>query len=176
MHPDANQRQLLYGVRMSNRRRRRRKERQRLSRAGSSYAARTANSITQPSELRRLTYTRAQAADVLGVSLRTLDRRVIPAIGTVKTEWGARLVPVAELERYVAERTEAPRRPCARVGRAGRPPAVPDEVAERIQREHKQGLSLGQIARGLNHDRVPTAQGGRRWWPSTVRVILRRPC
>ena len=36
-------------------------------------------------------YTREQAAQALGVSLATLDRRVVPAIATVKTEWGARL-------------------------------------------------------------------------------------
>jgi hypothetical protein len=44
-----------------------------------------------------LAYTRDQAAQALGVSLATLDRRVVPAIATVKTEWGARLIPVGEL-------------------------------------------------------------------------------
>ena len=34
-----------------------------------------------------------------------LDRRVVPVIATVATEWGGRLIPVSELERYVAERT-----------------------------------------------------------------------
>src|SRR6266540_1951341 len=47
-----------------------------------------------------LAYTREQAAQALGVSLATLDRRVVPTIATVKTEWGARLIPVDELERY----------------------------------------------------------------------------
>jgi hypothetical protein len=37
-----------------------------------------------------LVYTRRQAAEALGVSLATLDRRVVPVIETVKTEWGAR--------------------------------------------------------------------------------------
>jgi hypothetical protein len=45
----------------------------------------------------------------LGVGLATLDRRVVSAIATVKTEWGARLIPAGELERYLAERTEEPR-------------------------------------------------------------------
>src|SRR6266508_4995295 len=39
-----------------------------------------------------LAYTREQAAQALGVSLATLDRRVVPTIATVKTEWGARLI------------------------------------------------------------------------------------
>jgi hypothetical protein len=33
--------------------------------------------------------------------------------------------------------------------------------------------SLAAIAEALNDERVPTAQGGERWWPSTVRAALR---
>jgi hypothetical protein len=47
----------------------------------------------------RLAYTRKQAAEALGVRLATSDRRVVPAITTVDTEWGAWLIPIAELER-----------------------------------------------------------------------------
>ena len=56
----------------------------------------------------RLAYTRKQAAEALGISLATLDRRVVPVIATVETEWGGRLIPVPELERYLAERTQPP--------------------------------------------------------------------
>jgi hypothetical protein len=49
--------------------------------------------VLQADEVRRLTYTRAQAAEALGVSLQTIDRRVVPAIDTVKTAWGSRLDP-----------------------------------------------------------------------------------
>ena len=56
----------------------------------------------------RLVYSREQAAHALGISLATLDRRVVPALATVKTDWGARLIPVAELESYLAERAEQP--------------------------------------------------------------------
>jgi hypothetical protein len=41
--------------------------------------------------IERLVYSREQAARALGIGLATLDRRVMPAIATVKTEWGARL-------------------------------------------------------------------------------------
>jgi hypothetical protein len=159
---------------MSRRKPRRRKERQRLAHAGSPSADPTVKSVVQAHELRRLTYTRTQAAGVLGVSLRTLDRRVIPAIETVKTEWGARLVPAAELERFLAERIERARQPHPQRGRAGRPHAVSDAVADRIRREHGQGRSFGEIARALNDEGVPTAQGGRQWWPSTVKAIVGR--
>jgi Recombinase len=122
--------------------------------------------------LESLVYSREQAAQALGISLATLDRRVIPAIATVKTEWGARLIPAAEFERYLAERTEEPRAPRRRATLAGRKSMLPPEVIERIRNEHAQGASLAAIARGLNHDDIPTGQGGRRWWPSTVRAVL----
>jgi hypothetical protein len=45
---------------------------------------------------------------------------------------------------------------------------------ERIRRERAAGNSLAAIANGLNTDHIPTAQGGRRWYPSTVRYTLSR--
>jgi len=42
----------------------------------------------------------------------------------------------------------------------------------RIRNERAEGLPLAEIARRLNVDRVPTAQGGRQWWPSSVRAVL----
>ena len=122
----------------------------------------------------RLAYTRIQAAAALGVSLATLDRRVVPAITTIRTEWGARLIPVAELERYLAERTQKPRAAAVRSTRLGRKAGLPPEVVARIRDAHQAGESFGEIARGLNADRVRTSQGGRQWWPSTVRSVLVR--
>lgn len=108
------------------------------------------------------------------VSVQTIDRRVVPAIDTVKTVWGSRLIPVSELERYLAEHTEPARSLQGKATSRGRPAAVPEEVASRIEQEYGLGKSLGQIARDLNAAGVPTAQGGRKWWPSTVRSILLR--
>ena len=108
------------------------------------------------------------------MSVQTIDRRVVPAIDTVKTEWGTRLIAVAELERYLSERTRPARPRRTTPVSSGRPPAVADEIIHRIQAEHARGKSLGQIARDLNASGEPTAQGGRRWWPSTVRGILLR--
>jgi DNA invertase Pin-like site-specific DNA recombinase len=57
--------------------------------------------------------------------------------------------------------------------RFGRPVSLPAAVRERIASERKAGRSLAAIAELLNEERVPTAQGGRQWWPSTVRAVLR---
>jgi hypothetical protein len=45
---------------------------------------------------------------------------------------------------------------------------------ERIRRERAAGKSLAAIANGLNTDRIPTAQGGHRWHPATIRYTLNR--
>ena len=58
--------------------------------------------------------------------------------------------------------------------RLGRPPTMSPYALERIRRERAAGKSLTAIANGLNADRIPTAQGGRRWYPATVRYTLSR--
>lgn len=58
--------------------------------------------------------------------------------------------------------------------RLGRPPTVPQRVVRRIERQRARGDSLRVIAKGLDRDRVPTAQGGKQRHASTVRGILAR--
>ena len=58
--------------------------------------------------------------------------------------------------------------------RLGRPPTISQYAIDRIRRERKAGKSLAAIANGLNADRIPTAQGGRRWYPATIRHTLNR--
>ena len=58
--------------------------------------------------------------------------------------------------------------------RLGRPATISPYAIDRIKRERAAGNSLAAIANGLNSDRIPTAQGGRRWHPSTVRYTLNR--
>lgn len=107
------------------------------------------------------------------MSVSTIDRRVVPLLRTIETPWGQRLIPVSELERFADEHLEAPRG--SRSARAaGRPEVLPSALVERIRSESKQGSTLGAIARSLTLDGVPTAHGGRRWWPSTVRAVLQR--
>jgi hypothetical protein len=113
----------------------------------------------------RLSLSRAEAAQALGVSLRTLDRQVVPRIQTAQLEDGTRLIPVSELERYLAERTQPAQRSMTTAGRR----VIPDAIRERIRSERRVGFSYRQIAERLQADGVPTAQSGMRWWASTVR-------
>jgi len=129
--------------------------------------------VRPASSVERLTYSIVQAAEALGVSASTVSRSVVPVVETVELEGGRVLIPADELERYVAERRR-PVPPQPQRAPVGRPPAVSSNVAKRIRAEHAAGRTLGQIARGLDADQIPTAQGARRWWPSSVRAVLVR--
>src|SRR5262245_440841 len=104
---------------------------------------------------KRLAYSRRQAAEALGVSISTVDRRLVPSVHTVKTPWGQRLIPVAELERFLREHLEPSREPGDR-GIPGRPPSVPRGIVERIRLDYARGRGLADVARQLNADGVPT--------------------
>ena len=55
--------------------------------------------------------------------------------------------------------------------RAGQAPILPQDVRERIYRDHQAGKSLSAIARDLNAEGVPTAKGGK-WWPMTASQVV----
>lgn len=158
---------------MSRRQRRKAEKAKRHAPPAPSHSSSAVTHVRRATQAERLAYTRTQAAEALGVSRTTFSRRVLPMLETIDMPWGPRLVPVDELERFVNERRR-PARGRAETAPPGRPTAVPDELALQIQAEHAKGKSLRQIARDLNASQTPTAHGGARWWPSTVRAVLRR--
>jgi hypothetical protein len=127
----------------------------------------------QAPRVERLAYTRSQAAEALGISRSTFIRRVLPYVETIEMPWGTQLIPVDELERLLTERRR-PAKPRPAPTPRGRPRGLPKPVVERIEAADAGGRSLSEIARELNADGVRTAQGGRQWWPSTVRAVLTR--
>ena len=56
----------------------------------------------------------------------------------------------------------------------GRPRSTPDDVVARVVRERTEGKTAYAIARDMNKDAVPTAQGARVWSQATVRALLMR--
>jgi hypothetical protein len=159
---------------MSRRRTRRSEKTHRHASAPSPTASNRPAIIREATQVERLAYTRTQAAEALGISRSTFIRRVLPYIETIETGWGARLVPVDEVERFVAQRRRNARAEPMPRGRPGRKSGLSADVLTRVRDESANGMSFGEIARGLNADRVPTAQGGRQWWSSTVRAVLIR--
>lgn len=82
----------------------------------------------------------------------------------------------AQLERrLIGERTKAAlaQRRAAGV-KLGRPRRLPVEVVERIVQARIEKVSYRAIADALTADGVPTAQGGVRWYASTVRAIVQQ--
>jgi DNA invertase Pin-like site-specific DNA recombinase len=57
--------------------------------------------------------------------------------------------------------------------RLGRPRRLPVDVVNQIVQAKAAGGSLAGIARDLTSEGVPTAQGGKRWYASTVAAVLR---
>ena len=81
----------------------------------------------------------------------------------------------AEYERQlIGARTSAALQQLKAQGvRLGRPRTMTADVVERVLQERKAGCTLAAIANGLNADGVPTARGGLRWYPSTVKAVLK---
>ena len=164
----------MYALYVSHRRLRRKSEKaQRHTRASPPRHAAPPTIVREATRVERLAYTRTQAAAALGISRSTFNRRVLPLVETLEMPWGARLIPVDELQRLLAEKRK-PARTQAQPATPGRPPAVTPGVADRIRSERAAGKSLAEIARELNATETPTAHGGAQWWPSTVRAVLGR--
>ena len=159
---------------VSRRRLRRKKEKARRTEPPRPSADDSRVVVREATRVERLAYTRRQAAEALGISTSTFNRRVLPFVSTLEMSWGARLVPVDEVERIVAERRREARAARRPRGRPGRKSGLPPEVVARIRDRHGKGESFSSIARSLNADGVRTSQGGRQWWPSTVRAVLVR--
>jgi DNA invertase Pin-like site-specific DNA recombinase len=116
-----------------------------------------------------------QEAHEDGWSLVVLD----PHVDTT-TPYGRAFAQIAavfaELERsLISQRTTEALAELKRQGvRLGSPQQIPDEVLERIAYEREQGLSLVQIALGLELDGVPNGRGEQGWTDYMVAKYCRR--
>jgi DNA invertase Pin-like site-specific DNA recombinase len=109
-----------------------------------------------------------------GWALIALDSPADPTTATGEA-MATVLMAFAQLERKrIGERTRdalAVRK--AQGVRLGRPRLLPAATVARIGRERGAGRPLRAIAEGLAEDGIPTAHGGRTWYPATVRAVLR---
>ena len=135
-------------------------------------------SVLMVTTLDRLTRSMHVAARVMasaergGWSIVALDS----AVDTTSTE-GSALVEVLaifdEMERkLIGEQEVRPefsiRRPPPKLGR---PSTLPTDVVLRIVESRRAGATWAAIADELNESDVPTAQGGKQWYPATVRHV-----
>lgn len=86
------------------------------------------------------------------------------------------LSAAAELERdMIGQRTKDGLAAAKAKGiRLGRPRCLPEDVALRVAELRDGGATLAAIADQFNSEQVPTARGGKRWYPNTIRAVLNR--
>lgn len=101
----------------------------------------------------------------LGVDTSTPSGEMMAAVMAAFAQYERRLIAQRTKDALAVKRAQGIR--------LGRPVELPAEVREWITRKRRQGASLPAIADRLNVKGVPTAQGGERWWPSTVAAVLR---
>ncbi len=154
-------------------------------------------SLARPALTAALADLDAGKGDVLMVSkLDRLSRSVHDATGLMlraeKAGWGlvaldlavdtttpsgkamAQMMSVfAELERrLIGERTKAALAVKSTQGvKLGRPRRVPEEVVTRILELRDEGATWREIAGALNAGGIPTAHGGKQWYPATARLV-----
>lgn len=76
--------------------------------------------------------------------------------------------------RLIGQRTSAALQQLKRQGRRlGRPSQIPTQLQARVVHERTAGMTLQAIADGLNAEGVATVRAGVKWYPSTVRAVLR---
>ena len=101
----------------------------------------------------------------LGVDTSTPSGEMMASVLAIFAQFERRLIGQRTRDALAVKRSQGVR--------LGRPRTMPESVRERIRQEREQGRSLTAIAAGLNVDGIGTAQGGCRWYPSTVRAALR---
>lgn len=101
----------------------------------------------------------------LGVDTTTPAGEAMANVMATFAQFERRLISQRTREALAAKRAQGVR--------LGRRSALPGVTVARIRAERAAGATLKAIADGLNADGVATGQGGRRWYPSSVRAVLR---
>jgi DNA invertase Pin-like site-specific DNA recombinase len=102
----------------------------------------------------------------MNVDMTTPEGEAMAGLLAVFAQWERRIIGKRTKDGLAAAK--------AKGIRLGRPPEVDIDVASRISSLRIDGATLTEIAELLTAEHVPTARGGVRWWPSTVRGVLSR--
>jgi len=104
----------------------------------------------------------------LGIDLSTPAGEFMANVMASAAQWERRIIGQRTRDALAIKRSQGVR--------LGRPSVLPESVAKRIVAAHAAGSGWSAIARDLNELGVPTAHGGRRWYPSTVRSVALARC
>jgi DNA invertase Pin-like site-specific DNA recombinase len=100
----------------------------------------------------------------LGIDLSTPSGEFMANVMGSAAQWERRLISQRTKDALAEKRAAGIK--------LGRPPKLPEAVVERIVAARNDGEGWSAIAQELNSENVPTAHGGTRWHPSTVRAVV----
>ncbi|HVE90925.1 MAG TPA: recombinase family protein [Actinomycetota bacterium] len=101
----------------------------------------------------------------LGIDLGTPAGEFMANVMASAAQWERRIIGQRTKDALAVKRAQGVK--------LGRPPSIPPVVVTAISQRRDSGLSLRAIADELNAEAVATGHGGRRWYASTVRQVLR---
>jgi DNA invertase Pin-like site-specific DNA recombinase len=101
----------------------------------------------------------------LNVDTTTPTGEAMAGMLAVFAQWERRMIGQRTKDALAVKRAQG--------AKLGRPSQMPVQVRTRIKRLRDRGWSYPRIANKLNADKVATAQGGRCWYPATVRAALK---
>ena len=128
---------------------------------------RLSRSVRDAAQLLEQAQRRGWALVVLDVDVDTStpSGELVVNVMASAAQWERRIIGGRTREALAAKRAQGVR--------LGRPRSLPDAIVRRVVEAHERGEGWSAIARALNDDGVPTAQGGARWYPSTVQAVHR---
>jgi DNA invertase Pin-like site-specific DNA recombinase len=100
----------------------------------------------------------------LGLDPTTPAGELVATIMAAVAQWERRAIGVRTREALAVKRAQGTR--------LGRPTVLDAGVAARLVSLHEAGAGWSEIARRFNAEAIPTAHGGARWHPSTVRAVV----
>jgi DNA invertase Pin-like site-specific DNA recombinase len=99
----------------------------------------------------------------LGIDLSTPSGEFMASVMSSAAQWERRLIGQRTKDALAEKRAQGVK--------LGRPQTLPEAVVQRILMARTSGDGWSAIARQLDAEKVATAHGGTRWYPSTVRAV-----
>lgn len=99
----------------------------------------------------------------IGVDTSTANGELVANIIMSLAQWERRIISARTKDALA----EVP-------GPLGRPVSTTPDAEAVVRVMRRQGSSYGAVAKALNAEGLPTAQGGAQWHPSTVRALCQR--
>jgi DNA invertase Pin-like site-specific DNA recombinase len=100
----------------------------------------------------------------LGIDLSTPAGEFMANVMASAAQWERRIIGQRTRDALAVRRAQGVR--------LGRPRTLAADVVARIRTARDAGAGWSLIARELNVEAVPTAHGGAKWYPSTVRAVV----